>query len=220
MPSPAQRLQLPTKGSPATSIRAFGIFSVIGCNRVARPPARMAPGIDRYRSLSDHLGSFEIEAETHFLQSSLCSWRAEAASCHRRRTSGSRHRPRRSACRRSRRSLIARSRTIRRFAGCTCRPSASSCAPSVRASTRPKPTRLPVFESFLTAKPKIFDVMQVVNIAVSLPCVRVSWSARMLPRPTAGESGKEQQQIILEIKERRHASTQAALLRPSHPDGR
>jgi hypothetical protein len=32
------------KGSPATSTRSFGTFSVIGLSRVARPPARMATG--------------------------------------------------------------------------------------------------------------------------------------------------------------------------------
>ena len=31
-------------GSPATSIRSLGTFSVIGRSRVARPPARIATG--------------------------------------------------------------------------------------------------------------------------------------------------------------------------------
>src|SRR5580698_9447158 len=59
-------------GSPATGISDFGIVSVTGRIRLARPPARMATGIiGSSISLGDYLGAFKVELEADFGQSGL-----------------------------------------------------------------------------------------------------------------------------------------------------
>src|SRR5882762_864266 len=57
------------KGLPATSISDFGILSVTGRKRVARPPARIAMG---KLSGQDNFRLFEVESEPHFLKPGLC----------------------------------------------------------------------------------------------------------------------------------------------------
>src|SRR5690242_572738 len=67
-----------TNGRPATSISAFGMRSVTGRMRVARPPDRIATGKmastdggGMRSSLREHFGALEVHVEAHFGQARL-----------------------------------------------------------------------------------------------------------------------------------------------------
>ena len=107
---------------------------------------------DRQAHREQHLRALEVEAEAHFLEAGLRHRRAQPAV-----VLGVEQQEAAAAgadeLAADRAVLRARARTTRRSAGCSCRRSAASCAPSARASARRSSAVSPVSSACWLRRP-------------------------------------------------------------------
>src|SRR5713226_4939277 len=185
------------KGLPATSTTALGMVSVIGRNRLARPPARMATGSFTRTALSFP----RSQKRNAPLRAPRLPWHGAACCGRWHRTAENRRRRRRRVCRQRRRSSCL-DHTTDRYGHCSCRPTGASCAPMLMHQ-RAKLRRLARFKKRFAFQSKLLDEMQIGD-HVLVAALGLGVLILQNRAGAAREPGEEQQQIVFKIEFRIH----------------